>query len=472
LLEGLEISEVMFQYVKLSSDIFRVDSTFFKREYLKDENLIRKKNNKTLIELQNSILSFGAYSLNNHVNYLDEGVPFIRGINMKNGRIDFSNTIYINKKANELLWKSEVRPSTVLLSMSGTIGDVAIASKNWNYPINSNQDIAKIHPSKNISSYYLYAFLLTKYGQNYLKREARGSVQQHVFLSQIEKFEIPIFNNDFISKIEKLIIEFENSIELSKQSYTQAETLLLEEIGLQDFEPSKEPVNIKSFKDSYATSGRLDAEYYQPKYDDYLKLIEDYSNGSDTITTICNLNGKNFKPEDKTTYNYIELSNVGKTGDVNGCTTNLGEELPSRARRKVNTNDVIISSIEGSLDSCALITKEYDNALCSTGFYVINSKIINSETLLVLFKSELMQNVLKQNCSGTILTGMNKDDFLNINIPKIKESTQQKIAKLIEQSFSLKKQSEHLLEIAKRSVEIAIEENESVALAFIKKETA
>ena len=69
--------------------------------------------------------------------------------------------------------------------------------------------------------------------------------------------------------------------------------------------------------------------------------------------------------------------------------------MPTRARRKVETNDIIVSSIEGSLQSCALIPEKYNNSLCSTGFYVINSDEINSETLLVLFKSEPLQNILR-----------------------------------------------------------------------------
>jgi restriction endonuclease S subunit len=134
-----------------------------------------------------------------------------------------------------------------------------------------------------------------------------------------------------------------------------------------------------------------------------------------------------------------------------------GKELPSRARRKVNSGDVIISSIEGSLESCALIPDNYDNALCSTGFYVINSANINSETLLVLFKSEVMQNILKRNCSGTILTAINKTDFLNIPVPLIHSEIQCQIAELITQSFSLRRESERLLEEAKEMVEREIE---------------
>jgi len=38
---------------------------------------------------------------------------------------------------------------------------------------------------------------------------------------------------------------------------------------------------------------------------------------------------------------------------------------------------------------------------------------------------------------------------------------------LVEESFALKQKSEHLLEVVKRAVEIAIEENEELALRYI-----
>jgi len=201
----------------------------------------------------------------------------------------------------------------------------------------------------------------------------------------------------------------------------------------------------------------LDAEYYQQKYEDYEKLIKKYSDGYEIIQKACNLKDNNFIPENKKEYQYIELSNIGNSGNITGCTVASGSELPSRARRRVNTNDVIVSSIEGSLKSCALVTDEYNNALCSTGFFVINSNNINSETLLVLFKSEVMQNILKQNCSGTILTAINSKDFLQIPIPVISKKCQQQIAKLIKQSFSLRAEGERLLDDAKNMVEREIE---------------
>ena len=144
--------------------------------------------------------------------------------------------------------------------------------------------------------------------------------------------------------------------------------------------------------------------------------------------------------------------------------------MPTRARRKVSKGDVIVSSIEGSLSSNALITDEYDGSLCSTGFYVINSDEINSETLLVLLKSQIGQLQLKKGCSGTILTAINKPELENIVLPKIDAPIQHQIQQKITESFNLRKRSKHLLEFAKRAVEIAIEENEEKAEKWLKEE--
>ena len=132
-----------------------------------------------------------------------------------------------------------------------------------------------------------------------------------------------------------------------------------------------------------------------------------------------------------------------------------------------HTGDIIISSIEGSLQSCAIITEEYDGALCSTGFYVLSPRSINSETSLVLFKSSAIQALLKRACTGTILTAMNKDEFTAINLPVINKDIQNKIADVIRQSTILHSKSKHLLKITKTAVEIAIEQGEAAAIKLL-----
>ena len=154
---------------------------------------------------------------------------------------------------------------------------------------------------------------------------------------------MPSFSDLLSNKIEQIVnLAFQKS-QKSQQTYTNAETLLLENLGLSNFEPSTEPVNVKSFKESFLKTGRLDAEYYQKKYEDYLTLVQNYSNGFGDLQSVCKLKDTNYTPDEKSEYKYIELADIGKTGDITGCTIASGDELPSRARRIVNTNDVIIS---------------------------------------------------------------------------------------------------------------------------------
>ena len=144
-----------------------------------------------------------------------------------------------------------------------------------------------------------------------------------------------------------------------------------------------------------------------------------------------------------------------------------GEDLPIRARRKVAAGDVIVSSIDGSLESIALITKKYDGVLCSTGFHVVQSDVLNSKVLLVLLKSIVGQLQLKKGCSGTILTAINKEEFSKIALPKVKAEKQAEIEQKVIESFNLRNRAKDLLEHAKHAVEIAIEQDEQAAIDWL-----
>ena len=198
-------------------------------------------------------------------------------------------------------------------------------------------------------------------------------------------------------------------------------------------------ISIRTYKESYLKTGRLDAEYYQVKYDLIENIIKDYYGGYDKLD-ILEIKDDNFIPNEKEKYRYIELANI-INGNITEPSEYLGENLPTRARRKVRMGDLIISSVEGSLSSCALITEEFDNCIVSTGFYVLKSNSINSETLLVIFRSELFQKYLNKFPSGTILSAISKDGLKNILIPNLDLKTQRKIEAKIQQSFELRDKS-------------------------------
>jgi len=87
--------------------------------------------------------------------------------------------------------------------------------------------------------------------------------------------------------------------------------------------------------------------------------------------------------------------------------------------------------------------------------------------LLVLLKSIVGQLQLKKGCSGTILTAINKEEFSTIAVPKIVAEKQAEIEQKVIESFNLRNRSKDLLEHAKRAVEIAIEQDEQVAIEWL-----
>lgn len=465
-MEGLEIKEKQFSDTLLNKD-FRIDSQFYTKE--------PKKNLSLKYSKIGALLENAQYGISISMNEEGVGYPIYRMNEIHNMLCDTDVFKNADISLNELN-TFKLNDRDVVFNRTNSfewVGRTGLYRKLDERDFVFASYLVRFIPNQEyLLPEYLTAFLNCNYGVWDIKRRARQSINQtNVNPEEVKEMELPLLSMNFQNKIKTLFDYAHEDRVVSQKEYAQAENLLLKELGLNDFSVSKEAVNIKSFSESFAISGRLDAEYYQKKYDDYMNLLESYSNGFERLSILCNLKTVNYKPEDKNLYKYIELSNIGVTGDITGCTIENGEDLPSRARRKVVTGDVVISSIEGSLQSCALVTSEYNDALCSTGFYVVNSEKINSETLLVLFKSELMQNILKQYCSGTILTAINKNEFVNIPIPIVDSNKQKQIAELVKESFKLKKQSEHLLKVAKTAVEVAIEQNEAKAMQYIAEKT-
>lgn len=359
----------------------------------------------------------------------------------------------------------------ILMTLTGDPPDIGKVSYIHN-PINAtwNQRVAKIRLSEDqeyfISSNVLYAILSTELIRKQLERYAKGIRQRNLGNESLERLLIPILSNSLQLKIHDCIQNVYLQIERSKTLYSEAECFLLDYIGI-----SANIYNtlyyVKTFRQSYIETGRLDAEYYQPKYEQIVQHIAKYPQGCDTIGNLFFIKDRNYIPIPDKTYQYIELSNIGPDGSITGHTEALGDNLPSRARRIVHSGDIIVSSLEGSLQSCALISDEYNNVICSTGFYVLSPKIINAETALVLFKSQLIQSLMARACSGSIMAAMSTSEFANIKLPKIDAQTQIQIKKIIQESTALKKESVRLLDLAKTAVEVAIEQGEDKALELL-----
>lgn len=460
LLEGLECTEIFLSEVLKAEKTFRLDAEFFKKDYVKLFAKLNSMNKKFLRDYAKKIdVGFVGNMVNEYTE--NNSAPILlQTKNISEFEVNLSDVVHINENFHSKLKKSQVHFKDILIARSGSFGKASIWLKNF---VANSADIIIVKADENlINPYYLVAFLNSFYGREQLFKFASGGLQGHVNLTILENLIVPNFSKDFQIAVEKVVKLAHKNFETADEVYKSAEKIFAQALQLEDFKPSAKNTAEVSFS-SFMNSGRLDAEFFMPKYDD----AKNFMNVAGTVKNLCNVGDKNFLPKSEEIYSYIELANVGTSGNISTPDKIIGKELPTRARQIVKAGQVIISSIEGSLQSCALITAENDNAICSTGFFVVDSENYNAATLLILFKSKIMQMLMKQNCSGTILTAISRENFLNLPLPIIDAETQGKIAALVEKSFNLRAESERLLEVAKLAVEIAIERGEDVAIKFL-----
>ena len=456
----MQYSIVDYQSIVDASHSLRFDAEFFQPNYLQIQRRLEAIGSRKLIDFQVNI----RHPKEIKRNYVDDGILFLRAQNVRPLSIDLiSNPVYISEEDAEHLKENTIHYKDILITRSGAnAGQCAIYLEDRHAISSSHTFIVQ---SGNLNPFFLAIFLNTKYGTALIEKGKYGSAQPEVAPYFLYQIPVPNWEN-LQTEIEKTYLQSKDLTEVSKTRYAEAENLLLTELGLADWQP-KHRLTFATDYASMQRAERIDADYFQPRYDAIISAIKSYPGGWGTVASQVHLKGSNFRPEPEREYKYIELANIGSSGEVTGCMVAHGQDLPSRARCKANTGDVIASSIEGSLESIALITEEYDNALCSTGFHAINSDVLNSETLLVFLKSSVGQLQLKKGCSGTILTAINKDEFSKSAIPIIRAEKQAEIQQKIIESFNLRKHAKDLLECAKRAVEIAIEQDEQTAINWL-----
>lgn len=452
-------------YKNLEKGALRLDPEYYHPQNLRFIELIKRKKYSRIgdfAHVTDGIHESIHFDSSSNINLLSAKAP-------KDNYFDLSSSGFISEQQDQANKRTRLKENDVVISTVGTIGNCAVVDKSI-LPANCDRHIGIIRLSNCYNPYFLSTFLLSKYGFFQSLRESTGNVQLNLFIYKIREIIVPCVSQNFQDKIQKLCVEVRNMSYKSKDLYNEAEHILLSELGLDGWKPRQRLFFEKNYSDT-TTAGRFDAEYFQPKYEEIISAIQKYRGSYDKLGNLVKVKDKNFSPEEKREYKYIELANIGGNGEICACMVEEGHNLPSRARRKVSSGDLIVSSIEGSLSSIALVTDEYDQALCSTGFHVLNSKLLNSETLLVFLKSEVGQMQMKKGCSGTILTAISQDELSSIVLPKVSPEIQSRIRDKVSESFELRRRSRKLLDAAKRAVEIAIEQDESAAIKWLERES-
>lgn len=461
---------------ELKGDI-RIDAEYYDPFYLRNEQKIQKKKGDFL----GNNLSICEYGISIAMNEEGIGYKILKMDDIIGIIADDSNTKY-TPISRELFERYKLKKKDVLFNR---VNSEEFVGRTGIYLLDGEHTFAsyliRIRAKKDYTNAYIAIFLNTKYGKRCLRQVSRRAVNQaNINAEELKQLKIPFPFVDFQKQIETLVLQAQQKKEKAEKLYKQAEEILLNELRLKNWKPKtkkikidrkefeeEENISIKNLSDILKVD-RLDAEYWEPKYDEIENLIKNYNSACDYLPKLVNISKEKIIPAEDKTYNYIELADINPLiGSVNQIQKISGANLPGRARMKIKKGNILMSSVEGSIDKIALVDFEKENLVASTGFFVFREKELNKETILVLLKL-LSKIYLKREAQGTILTAIPYDSLNRLILPKIDRSIQSQISRLIQQSFQAREHSKKLLEIAKRAVEIYIEKNEKEGLNYIK----
>lgn len=151
------------------------------------------------------------------------------------------------------------------------------------------------------------------------------------------------------------------------------------------------------------------------------------------IDDLCKVNSKslNSKTEPNLVVNYIDIESVS-TGKINNIKQMIFSQAPSRARRVVKKNDVIMSTVRPYLKAFVKVKSSLNNLVCSTGFAVLEANEgVNSEFVYQSILSNYFIEQIKNKMVGSNYPAVNSDDVKEskLILPSIQE--QEKIAEIL-----------------------------------------
>ncbi|MDI2089893.1 restriction endonuclease subunit S domain-containing protein [Commensalibacter oyaizuii] len=473
-MEGLEISEIKFSILK-KIQTHRIDAEYYQKRNIEIESFIRKKKNKfsTLNDYNLKVDGSAFYPSIEHF-YGQGYLPFLR-VGDVYGKINYDSCVCIPLSlTNRYKTLKIVEKGDLVLTKGGSVARIGMVREKAAV----SRDLIFINSSllSAVESNYLYLYFQTKFANRLLIQSSSQSVQPHLTITLVR--EIPIFNVHI--EIKKILLQMVNKSyqhEIQhKTLYQQAEDILLEELELTNFIPTQQAVNIKSIKESFEATGRLDAEYYQPKYEEIETILS--KKQTDTIEKICSYINYGTVPTSPYIQSSISVPYI-KGMNLNNLevTNNLDhiENVGSLSDKYFTKEGDIIISQMGTVGNVGVITSQQEGFTFAS--FTIRIRIRDKTKYCPYYVGLYIQNIAKEwyllrnIAQASVRQNTDLPTIKNMRIPYIAFKKQQEISVLIQQSFALKAQSEQLLSIAKQAVEMAIEYDEETAIQFIKENT-
>ena len=434
-------------------DALRLDAEYYQPYYL---DLERKIKNKKWDYLENLVV-FNRRGIQPEYSKEPTNYRVVISQNILEDFLDVENSPFVTKDffKTTQVQKVKIQPFDILIYTTGAnIGRTNIFyPKNVKAVASNHVNILRAN-SKRINQLYFGLFLQSKIGRDWTNRWASGSGQEEIYPQDFEKFPVLIPDNETQDYFAGILIKCFDLIGKSNQIYSQAENLLLEELGFKDFKPKDNLsyiVNLSEVKSVH----RVDAEYFQSKYNELVKRIRN-KNAKLLDSLVSIRKGVEVGDEEyqKTGKLFIRVSNLSKQGLINKDQKYIGDELYQRLKENFEPKAGEILLTKDATPGIAYVLKEPIEGIVAGGILRLKLKSeIEPEYLTLVINSIVGQWQVKRDTGGSVISHWRPDQIKHCLIPVLPKPTQQKIADLVRKSHQARREAKQLLEQAKSKVD-------------------
>lgn len=201
------------------------------------------------------------------------------------------------------------------------------------------------------------------------------------------------------------------------------------------------------------TAGRWDIDYHLPSEG----ILQYPKDRLVPVSTLADVSKQTRDPsqQPKATFMYVDIASVDvETGTITNPQELTGEEAPSRARMVIHAYDVIVSTVRPTRGAIAVVPRELDNQICSTGFCVLRCKEnVNPYYLHFVLRAESTLEQFRKFSTGSSYPAILEDDVLKALVPFANPDEQDAIAKSIMAAYAHRNT---LLQTAKQELDSAV----------------
>jgi type I restriction enzyme S subunit len=158
--------------------------------------------------------------------YVDEGVPALRSLNVRAGRIEQENLVFIGKDANETLVKSKLYAGDLVAVRTGQPGTCAVVPAELDGC--NCIDLLIIRQSEAFDSDYLCWFMSSDVSLRQFAEGSGGAIQQHFNVSMAQHFVVAMPSLEEQAQILAFLSEEARKFDALTAEATRAIALLQE----------------------------------------------------------------------------------------------------------------------------------------------------------------------------------------------------------------------------------------------------